>query len=118
MSFSLLSNGKVKATKKCFIGKYVKLNGAYKVTLDTDGSNYCGDGCWEVLIVGNYVYSIGGGTDADTIHDFTFNPSDNKVTIINSSGMSNREFMQWNNLPSLTLPLSHFEKVGTAAWMK
>ena len=117
VTFSLLPNGKVKSTKKCISGVYNKLKGAYHVTLDTDGDK-CGDSCWEDLIVGNYIYSIGGGTGDDTIHEFTFNPSDNTVTIINSSDMSDREFMKWNNLPSLKVPLSHFEKVGTVTWMK
>lgn len=115
VTFSLLSNGKVKATSKCFTGNFVKLKGAYKVTLE---DVYCGDSCWEDLIVGDYVYSIGGGTDGDTVHDFTFNPSDKTVTIINTSDMSDREFKEWNNLPLLTLPLSHFERVGKVTWTK
>ena len=115
VSFSLLSNGKVKATKNGFIGNFKKLKGAYKVTIDEVLE---GDSCWEVLFVGDYVYSIGGGTDGDTVHDFTFNPSGNTVTIINSSDMSDREFKELNKLPSLTLPLSHFKRVGKVTWMK
>lgn len=119
VTFSLLSNGKIKTTSKCLTGTYKKLKGAYKVTLDTGPYTSCGDACWEDLIVGNYVYSIGGGTDGDTIHDFTFNPSNNTVTVINSSyDTSDREFMELNKLPSLTVPLSHFEKVGKVTGTK
>ena len=29
-----------------------------------------------------------------------------------------KEFLEYNELPSLTVPLAHFEKVGKVTWMK
>ena len=119
-TISLLSNGGIKGTSrdKCeYTGSYVKLKGGYHVTLGW-GCPDNAHGCSELLIVGDYIYIIGGGTTSDTIHDFTYNPSDKTVTVINTSGMSDREFMEYNHLSSMTVPLSHYEKFGKVTWIK
>lgn len=119
-TFSILSDGRIKVTShyKCdYTASYVKLKGGYHVTSGWAGDD-CGHGCGEWLIVGDNIYIIGGGNTNETIHDFTFNPSDNSVTIINTSDMSDREFMKYNDLPSLTVPLSHFDKLGKVTWIK
>ena len=116
-TISLLSNGRIKSSSKEIDGFYAKIKGAYKVTL-TPTSDYYGHWLYEWLIVGDNIYIIGGGNTNETIHDFTFNPSDNSVTIINTSDMSDREFMKYNSLPSMTVPLSHFEKFGKVTWIK
>ena len=119
LTVSLLNNGKIKTSSKCLRGNYEKLSGAYKINIYSAPYSYCGDTMWQDLIVGDEVYSIGGGTDGDCIHEFTFDPSNNSVTIINSSyDLTDKEFMEFNDLPSLTVPLSHFEKVGKVTWMK
>lgn len=119
-TFTMYSNGKIKSTDKCIYGSYEKGAGGsfYSVYLDTTGSDYCGDASWVYMIVGTNVYAIGGGTDGFGIEEFTYNASKKTVTIYNTSGLSDREFMQENGLQSLTVPLSDFEKLGTVKWSK
>ena len=119
-TFTMYSNGKIKSTDKCIYGSYKKEGGGsfYTVYLDTTGSAYCGDASWVYMIVGTSVYAMGGGTDGFGIEEFTYNPSKKTVTVYNTSGLSDMEFMQENGLSSLTVPLSDFEKIGSVRWSK
>lgn len=119
-TFTMYSNGKIKSTNKCIYGSYEKNAGGsfYSVYLDTTGSDRCGDASWIYMIVGTNVYTMGGGTDGFGIEEFTYNASTRTVTIYNTSGLSDKEFMQENGLRSLTVPLSDFEKIGTVKWTK
>lgn len=119
-TYTMYSNGKIKSTDKCIYGSFEKKGGGsfYSVYLDTTGSAYCGDASWVYMIVGNSVYAVGGGTDGFGIEEFTYNPSNKTVTVYNESELSNYEFMRYNDLPSMTVPLSHFEKIGSVKWVK
>ena len=116
-TISLLSNGNIKCTNKCIGGSYEKITGAYKIFLFPNGVD-CGHWCEICLIVGDYAYAIGGGFYEKAIVDCTFNPKDKTVRVMGSDGVSDRELMEFHELPSLTLPLSYFEKVGKVTWIK
>ena len=116
-TISLLSNGKIKCTDQCIGGDYEKIKGAYKVYL-SPGDYGCGVWYFSLLIVGDNVYYIGGGSTLYDIVDYTFNPSDNTVTRINNSFESDREYMEYHDLPSMTSPLSYFKKEGKVTWIK
>lgn len=110
--YTLLVNGKIKSPKGRIIGKYEKKdNGSYyEIELS--------EGDWYVIymIVGNKVYAVGGGTDGMGIEKFSYNPSDNTVSVVNTTDFDDKEFLEYNEISSLRAPLSEFNEIGTVKW--
>ena len=110
--YTLLANGKIKSPKGRIIGKYEKKdNGSY---YEIDMS----EGDWYVIymIVGNKVYAVGGGTDGIGIEEFSYNTSDNTVSVVNTTDLDDKEFLEYNEISSLRAPLSEFNEIGTVKW--
>lgn len=110
--YTMLANGKIKSPKGRIIGKYEKKGDGsyYEIVMD--------EGDWYVIymIVGNKVYAVGGGTDGIGIEDFSYNPSDNTVSVVNTTDLDDKEFLEYNEISSLRAPLSEFNEIGTVKW--
>lgn len=120
MDYQLLSNGKIKTKDKCITGNHTKNNGYYDIVIESGSNSYkCGDWVYFCIIVDDNVYLLGGGTDEWNIWKYNYNNKNGTITFINHMGKDNeKEFLKYNDLPSLTVPLSHFEKVGKVTWTK
>ena len=110
--YTMMANGEIKSPKGRIIGRYEKKD---------DGSYYeidMSEGDWYVIymIVGNKVYAVGGGTDGMGIENFSYNPSDNTVSVVNTTELDDNEFMEYNEISSLRAPLSEFNEIGTVTW--
>lgn len=104
--YTLLVNGKIKSPKGKIIGEYEKKGGCnyYEIVMS--------EGDWYVIymIVGNKVYAVGGGTDGTGIEKFSYNASDNTVSVVNTTDLDDNDFMECNRISSLRPPFRSFMK--------
>lgn len=118
-TYNLLANGKLTKDRVPEItGSYQKLNDekCYRVEKKIGTSGDYDSSIF--LIVDNNAYIIVNNGGEGKINQFSYDRKNNLVTIINDSGSSDEDFMEWNDLHSLTMPLSHFEKFATVKWIK
>ena len=122
LTVSLLANGKIKTSSKCWSGSFEKRNQGeyYIVWLGSDGRGNCSDGSVILLIVDNNVYDIDSGSDEYVIWDFIYNSDKNSI-IVDIGTMDYNEWVDnnsWKGISSTTIPLSFFHKVGKITWTK
>lgn len=107
----LLANGKINTSDRCWKGRYDKIGtDVYKLWF----WGTCGDDGEIVLIVGDDVYSLYGGTDMS--FDYDYEPNTKIVIILDYKGMPADEIARFCDFPSASIPLSYFDKIGTINW--
>lgn len=116
-TYDIYKNGKIKTHDKCITAGYeIRNNGEYYVVSYSSRSDYdCGEFYRIDILVQNSIYMIYAGTEYPP-DDVKYNSSSNTVKLVIEDSEDAPSFLETTGFPSMSLPLTYFEKVGTIQW--